>query len=357
MPGRSYTAIGAGKYRYGFNGKERDDEGLGGGQSTYDYGYRIYNPSLGRFLSTDPLTKSYPWFTPYQFSSNNPILFIDLDGLEGALTVNSPWFTGMILTAAIAPRQTASKIMDRVAELMNAALLASIPPGTNSNVFDGKPCAADLGPNGAHTGVKVGLHLGGGKYINVVLYSISVVDGKIVRNTPEQTQAMTQTASNNPANTELSTWDEFRNWLGVGVVLYGEGGGQASETQNALPGMKLISIYVGEIMELLQLQTAPGKGGGLPNKKTTITEQLNTGKRETTPMANANEKRAEAVDGGMEANLDCTDYLCANKNCRISNSDTLSSDHNKNSQKGHSPNVGSHGNDRTKQINVKCPGK
>jgi hypothetical protein len=30
----------------------------------------------------DPLTRSYPWYTPYQFAGNNPIKFIDLDGLE-----------------------------------------------------------------------------------------------------------------------------------------------------------------------------------------------------------------------------------------------------------------------------------
>ena len=38
---------------------------------------------VARFLSVDPLTKSYPHLTPYQFASNNPILNIDLDGLEG----------------------------------------------------------------------------------------------------------------------------------------------------------------------------------------------------------------------------------------------------------------------------------
>jgi hypothetical protein len=47
-----------------------------------DYGFRIYSPALGRFLSVDPLTKTYPWYTPYQFAGNKPIWFIDLDGLE-----------------------------------------------------------------------------------------------------------------------------------------------------------------------------------------------------------------------------------------------------------------------------------
>jgi hypothetical protein len=43
---------------------------------------RIYDSRLGRFLSVDPLTKSYPWYTPYQFAGNTPIWAIDLDGLE-----------------------------------------------------------------------------------------------------------------------------------------------------------------------------------------------------------------------------------------------------------------------------------
>jgi hypothetical protein len=55
---------------------------MGGGSSTYDYGFRIYNPSLGKFLSVDPLSKSYPWYTPYQFAGNTPIQAIDLDGAE-----------------------------------------------------------------------------------------------------------------------------------------------------------------------------------------------------------------------------------------------------------------------------------
>ena len=79
MPGRSFTSE---SYRFGFNGKEKDSEGMGGGGSTYDYGFRIYNPQLAKFLSVDPLTASYPWYTPYQFAGNMPISAIDLDGLE-----------------------------------------------------------------------------------------------------------------------------------------------------------------------------------------------------------------------------------------------------------------------------------
>ena len=79
MPGRKFSA--AGQYRYGFNGKEKSDEVYGDG-NVYDYGFRIYNPRLGKFLSVDPLTYSYPYYTPYQFAGNMPIAAIDLDGLE-----------------------------------------------------------------------------------------------------------------------------------------------------------------------------------------------------------------------------------------------------------------------------------
>jgi len=79
MPGRKFTQPNS-KYRYGFNGKELDKESSS--TTTYDYGFRIYSPALGRFLSVDPLFKSYPELTPYQFASNSPIEAIDLDGLE-----------------------------------------------------------------------------------------------------------------------------------------------------------------------------------------------------------------------------------------------------------------------------------
>jgi len=47
-----------------------------------DYGLRIYDPRISRFLSTDPLTREFPWWTPYQYAGNSPIAFIDLDGAE-----------------------------------------------------------------------------------------------------------------------------------------------------------------------------------------------------------------------------------------------------------------------------------
>ncbi len=72
-------------YRYGFNGKEKDAMG----DAVYDYGFRIYNPRIAKFLSVDPLTMKYSMLTPYQFASNRPIDGIDLDGLEWETSIES----------------------------------------------------------------------------------------------------------------------------------------------------------------------------------------------------------------------------------------------------------------------------
>jgi RHS repeat-associated protein len=75
-------------YCYGFNGKENDNKVKGEGNQQ-DYGMRIYDPRLGRFLSVDPISSDYPWYSPYQFAGNKPIMAIDLDGLEEALIINA----------------------------------------------------------------------------------------------------------------------------------------------------------------------------------------------------------------------------------------------------------------------------
>ncbi|QHS58195.1 RHS repeat-associated core domain-containing protein [Chitinophaga agri] len=78
MPGRGVSSRG---YRYGFNGKENDNEVKGEGNQQ-DYGMRVYDPRIAKFLSVDPLTPEYPELTPYQFASNSPIAGIDRDGEE-----------------------------------------------------------------------------------------------------------------------------------------------------------------------------------------------------------------------------------------------------------------------------------
>jgi RHS repeat-associated protein len=68
-------------YRFGFNGQEKDNEIKGEGNSL-EFKFRIYDPRLGRFLSIDPLTSKYPFWTPFAFAGNRPIDGVDLEGKE-----------------------------------------------------------------------------------------------------------------------------------------------------------------------------------------------------------------------------------------------------------------------------------
>jgi RHS repeat-associated protein len=77
MRGRSWRDTAELTFRYGFNGKEKDDNEEWG-YTQYDYGERIYNSKIGRWLSTDFVAKAH--LSPYQFASANPIIYMDPDG-------------------------------------------------------------------------------------------------------------------------------------------------------------------------------------------------------------------------------------------------------------------------------------
>ena len=74
-------------YSYAFNGMEKDDEHT---QGKYDFGARIYDSRLGRWLAIDPLSMKYTSLNPYNFVANSPLLYVDKDGKEiSALTPNA----------------------------------------------------------------------------------------------------------------------------------------------------------------------------------------------------------------------------------------------------------------------------
>ena len=64
---------------YKYNGKELNEEL---GLDWYDYGARNYDASLGRWMNIDPLGEQYFSHSPYNYTMNNPVFFVDPDGQE-----------------------------------------------------------------------------------------------------------------------------------------------------------------------------------------------------------------------------------------------------------------------------------
>jgi len=115
----STLSSGSSTNKFLYNGKEHQNSL---GLDWYDYGARFYDPELGRFHSVDPMAESYYSFSPYHFSGNNPMTFIDSNGMNYSpyyddrsgrfLGVDENGFTGQIMVTSEKTWDSSSKDKD-----------------------------------------------------------------------------------------------------------------------------------------------------------------------------------------------------------------------------------------------------
>ena len=102
----------------------------------------MHDSRVGRFFAPDPLESKYPFFSPYQFSANTPIMAIELEGLESSNDPNQvqiPFTNNENSKAEFGPQNSIFANSIQLEEVVVTAVRrCKVPSGSNFERYQEK---------------------------------------------------------------------------------------------------------------------------------------------------------------------------------------------------------------------------
>lgn len=200
-----------------YNDKELDEEG---DLNWYDYGFRSYDPQIGRFIQIDVLCDSYTDLNPYEYAGLDPINNVDIDGLGigEVITLAEVTITSSAKASAHIAGSITSQILQisgRVSISVTAAAIANIGGSLATNAVG----AGSVDPPKK-------------KVTSAMEQTKSLVNKKMVDDVGAGVKLFLHPAG----SIKQTAWDKFYSWLNkvshgegsyqdIGIVFTGNGSG------------------------------------------------------------------------------------------------------------------------------------